>query len=168
MSFEARLVPHRTTWDTFRLTWGPFLAAILIVMLAKALENTAPAAAEAIVSVSAVVFVVGLLYLGFAWRRGPRIAVADGALTLAARRAPVADLRASVAQYVFQSQSRFASGRFWLPLLCLRFPDGAEVRIVCLSGGGRAEGRKTSPAPHYGLQPHEWEHLATAVDARPG
>ncbi|MBZ5715891.1 hypothetical protein [Nannocystis pusilla] len=168
MSFEARLIPHRSTWDTIRLTCGPFLAAILIVMLALALESAAPAAAEALVSVSAVVFVVGLLYLGFAWRRGPRIAVTDGALALAARRAPVAELRASVGQYVFQSRSRSASGRFWLPLLSLRFPDGAEVRIVCLSGGARAEGRKTSPAPHYGLQPHEWEHLATTLDARPG
>jgi len=167
MNFEARLVPHRSAWDIFRLTWGPFAAVIAVVLLAKALATTNPAAAEAVVAVSGVAFMAGMLYLGFAWRRGPTIGVTDGTLTLAARRAAITEVRARVEQYVFQSQSRYASGRFWLPLLSLRFPDGGEVRIVCLSGGGRAEGRKASPKPHYGLQPPEWEQLATAVDARP-
>ncbi|MFZ6178835.1 hypothetical protein [Nannocystis pusilla] len=167
MTFAARLVPHRSTWDVVRLTWGPFLAAVLVVIGAKALEGASPAVAGALSMFAGPAFVLGLLYITFNWRRGPTLTIAGGELVLADRRVPLAGIQASVEQYVFRSKGRFTGSTFWLPLLALRFPDGGDLRIARLEGGGPAGGRKPSRAPNYGLDPSAWDQLA-ALLAAPG
>lgn len=166
MSFAARLVPHRSTWDVVRLTWAPFLAGVLVVIGAKALEGASPAVAGALSMLAGPLFVLGLLYITFTWRRGPTLTIDGGELVLADRRVHVADVKASVEQYVFRSQGRFTGGTFWLPLLALRFPDGGDLRIVRLEGGGQAGGRRPSRAPNYGLDPTSWDQLAALLGAR--
>jgi hypothetical protein len=168
VNFAARLVPHRSTWDVVRLTWGPFFAVVALVLLGEALEGAAPAAAKACALLAGPAFMVGTLVVTFMWRRGPKLTVADGALVLAARRVPVGDVQARVSQHVFKVQTRFASGTCWLPLLSLRFPDGGEVRIVRPDGGGPARGRRPTRAPNYSLEPGRWDELAALFGAGEG
>ncbi|WAS90493.1 hypothetical protein [Nannocystis punicea] len=165
MNFAARLVPHRSTWDVVRLTWGPFFAVIALVLLGKALEGAAPAAANALALLAGPAFMVGILAVTFMWRRGPELTVADGTLVLAVRRVPVGDVQARVSQHVFKVQARFSSGTYWLPLLSLRFPDGGEVRIVRPEGGSRDRGRRPTQAPNYSLEPRQWDELVALFGA---
>ncbi|MCY1004644.1 hypothetical protein OV079_03480 [Nannocystis pusilla] len=166
MSFAAPLVPHRSTWDIVLLSWAPVLAGVLVVIGAKALEGASPAVAGALSMLAGPVFVLGLLYITFTWRRGPTLKIDGGELVLADRRVPVADVQASVEQYVFRSKGRFTGGTFWLPLLALRFPDGGDLRLVRLQGGGQGGGRRPTRAPNYGLDPTSWDQLAALLGAR--
>ncbi|MCY0992001.1 hypothetical protein OV203_32990 [Nannocystis sp. ILAH1] len=166
MTFAAPLVPHRSTWDIVRLSWTPVLAGVLVVIGAKALEGASPAVAGALSMLAGPVFILGLLYITFTWRRGPTLTIDGGELVLADRRVRVADVEASVEQYVFRTQGRGGGGTFWQPLLALRFPDGGDLRLVRLEGGGQAAGRRPTRAPNYGLDPASWDQLAALLGAR--
>lgn len=142
-SFEARLIPHRSTWDVIRLTWAPFVVALLVVIVAELIEPVSAAASDAIGVLASLCFVGGVFYIPFMWQRGPAITVADGALRVGATQAPLAGLAATRGEYVYYAASRVAAGTYWMPMLRLRLADGHELRIACQGAGVR----RAAPAP---------------------
>lgn len=161
--FTMKLVPHRSTWDVVRLTWAPVLMGLALVIAAKLLEGVSPAASDGVGAVASLVVVAGVLYVGFIWQRGPAVTLEGGVLSLGAARAPVTEVVVTRGEYVFRSQSRFAPGTFWGPLLTLRFPGGQEFRVGSTGAGGGADGRSATPPPHYTLAAAEWDRLAALV-----
>lgn len=165
MAFTANLVPHRTTWQLIRRTWTPMLAGLAVVVLAELLEPVSEAASSVVGVLSSLVFMGGVLWLGATWQRGPTLAVDGGVLTLGRARVPVADVVATRGTHVYDSQARFAAGRFWAPLLTLRLPDGQELRIACTGAGGRAPDAPPTDPPHFHLPEPQWEQLARLLRA---
>jgi hypothetical protein len=165
-SFEARLIPQRSTWAIIRVTWMPLGLGLLVMILSKVLEPVSIDLATAVGMLSGIAFVGGVLYIGLTWRRGPMLAVGGGMLGVGARRAPLADVGGQVGEYVFQSRSAYSPGTFWMPMLTMRFADGHELRIGCEGGGGPATGRAPTTAPHYLLPAQSWNQLVAALGAR--
>lgn len=156
VAFEARLIPHRSTWDVVRTTWTPFLAAFSLVVVAKALERVSEPASNVIAVLSGPAFIIGLLALTMGWRRGPMLRVAEGELSIGPLRAHVAEIRTEPGVFVFRSRY----GTFMSPTLTLHLPAGESVAIGCEGGGGPAHGQKPTPAPRYLLPAAQWDALA--------
>lgn len=166
--FETRLIPHRSTWASVRLTWMPLGLGLLCLVLANLLESVVPAAAQVVGMLSGLAFIAGVLYLHATWRRGPALIVDDGVLRVGRRQAPLAGLAPQVGEFVFRSQSRFSAGTFWMPMLTLRLADGHALRIGCEGGGGPADGRAPTVAPDYLLPEPQWHTLVALTAPRPG
>lgn len=164
--FEAPLIPHRSTWAVVRLTWIPLVLAFVAVLLAKALESVSETAATAIGMLSGLVFMGGVFYVARIWQRGPKITLVDGLLAVGPMRAPLAELRSQVGEYVFRSASTYSPGTFWMPMLTLGFPGGKDIRIGCQGGGGRRERGQPTLAPQYHLAEAQWKSLCALLGAR--
>ena len=164
--FEASLIPHRSTWAVVRLTWMPLMLAFGVVLLAKALESVSETASTALGALSSLVFMGGIFYVAWIWQRGPKITLVDGVLGVGPTRAPLAELRSEVGEYVFRSASRYSPGTFWMPMLTLGFPGARAITIGCQGGGGRRERGEPTPAPQYHLDVAQWTALCAVVGAR--
>ena len=163
--FEASLIPHRSTWAIIRLTSLPMLLALLMVLLAKGLASVSETASDAIGMLSGLVFMGGIFYVARMWQRGPKLTLVDGVLGVGPTRAPLAELRCQVGEYVFRSASTYSPGTFWMPMLTLGFPDGKAITIGCQGGGGRRERGKPTAAPQYHLDVAQWDRLCALVRA---
>jgi hypothetical protein len=166
--YELRLNLCRSIWTILRMTWLPLLSGAVGIGLAVLIATQLPAAIAITPVLPLLGFVIGGAVSFVLWGRGPKLRIADGNLTIGAEQAPVSAVAARVEEYVFQSQSRYAAGRFWLPVVILTMPAG-ERRIVRRQGGGRAQGRPTSVRPEYELDPTHWDELVRrlGVTVRP-
>ena len=162
--FEASLIPHRSTWAILRLTAMPMLLALLMVLLARGLASVSETASDAVGMLSGLVFMAGIFYVARIWQRGPKLTLVDGVLGVGPTRAPLAELRCQVGEYVFRSASKYSPGTFWMPMLTLGFP-GKTITIGCQGGGGPRERGKPTAAPQYHLDVAQWDRLCALVRA---